>query len=241
MTLTFVQPAERGETRNFVLYGAPGIGKSTHALTAPGPILVLNAEGPNGLTYGRRRFPGTRIDEVAVTGRQVLRDATAAVREDAGKTWRTVVIDTIGEVYRVLVDEYAKGGRPEVQNYGDAGNDVERLVRFLRDEPVNLVVVAHEEMTDGPDGPLLMPVCGGKKLAPKVCAMADHVAYVGRVQVGEGDDAAPKWLGQLAPGAGRYAKDRGGALGLAREIDLGEWLSVIVGDESPAPTTKKGR
>lgn len=241
MTLTFVQPQERGETRNFVLYGPPGTGKTTHALTAPGPCLVVNAEGPNGLAFGRRMFGDQHVAEVAVEGRQTLRDVMVFVKGDAGRTYPTVIIDTIGEVYRVLVDENAGDGRPAVADYGDAGNDVERFVRFLRDQPVNLVIVAHEEMTDGPDGPLMMPLCGGKKLPAKVCAMADHVAYIGRVQASEEDP--PAWVGQLVPGRERYAKDRGGALGAVRPVNLTEWLAAISGDgaDGNKKSTTKGR
>jgi hypothetical protein len=239
--LTFVDSVESDKlatTSNFLIFGPPGIGKSAGSGTAPGPILYLNAEGHGRAKYARK-LHGDKLREVAVTGKDVLREAMLAVKDDPSK-WGTVVLDTAGETYRVLVDEAAGGnGTPLVQHYGEAGNTLDRFVRFMRDQPVNLVVVSHEEMTDGPDGPLLMPGGFGNKLPPKVCGYVDYVGYVGVVGPDDGDKGIERRVAQFTPGRGRYAKDSEGALGPVRDLDIEAWLDRIAGAPVAAPSRRK--
>lgn len=226
MALTYIEASERKATRNIVLYGPPGSGKTAGALTAPGPVLLANAEGETASEFPKRlnSADGKVIREVAVTGKDVLRDVMLALKDNADG-FKTVVVDTSGEAYRILTDEASGGKTPQVQHYGDAGYILERFYRYLRDLPLNVVIVAHEEMVDGPDGEQLMPQAGGKKLTPKVCGMVDIVAYVRAVApADDSDDRRVRYFGQMQPGRNRYAKDRNGALGAFRELDLTEWI-----------------
>ena len=59
MALQFVDPQDKPATLNAVLYGAPGSGKTTGSLSAPGPILYVNAEGTNAAMFARRFHVGT--------------------------------------------------------------------------------------------------------------------------------------------------------------------------------------
>ncbi len=221
-------------TLNVLLFGPPGIGKSTGAASSPGPILYLNVEGQGGIRFARRLYGDAKIAEVAITGKRDLDDAYLTLR-DGKHPYKTVVLDSVGELYRVLTDEGAgatnttpgRGATPQIQHYGDAGLIVERFVRALRDLPINVVLVAHEITTKTADGPILMPDCGGNpdtgKLHRKTCAMVDVVAYVG---VQRADDGTATYMGQLAPGGGRYAKDRNGGLGVVRALDVSEWIAT---------------
>lgn len=223
--------AGSGAGENFLLYAGPGVGKTTGAVaTAPADraVLLVNAETANATRYARQmaRANGIHVDHVRVTSKDDLRDVMTALRADNGETWGTVVSDPITELYRILVDEACGGnGMPKVQHYGEAGTQLERYARFLCGLPnVTSILVTHEEVTDGPDGPLLMPACGGKKLPGILTAMVDHVGYVGAVTDEQGNT---RRVVQFAPGRNRYAKCRGGALSAVEDLAVAVWLDKI--------------
>lgn len=223
MTLDFVKPSAVEPTQNILIYGAPGTGKTVGACSAPGPILVLNGEGQGGLRRAREIHGADKIREVAVTGKGVLDAAYLYLRDRKGGE-KTVVIDTVGEVYRILLEEIG-GERPTLQNWGDVNTLIERFVRALRDLDINVVLVAHEELVaDGTTGETMrQPVTGGKKLPAQLMAQVDVVAYAGVVQR---ENAEPEYVAQLVSGAGRHAKDRSGRLGTTRPVNLTEWIAT---------------
>jgi hypothetical protein len=230
MSLTFVEPTTGSPTMNSLLYGPPGTGKTTGACSAPGPILVVNAEGPSALHYARQVNATTEIHEVAFEGRETLDEVYLHMR-DGSAPEKTVVIDSLGEVYRSLLERMG-GDRPTLQQYGDANLIVERCVRALRDLPVHVVLVAHEQLDDQEGEIVRRPSTGGKKLPEIVMAMMDVVAYTGVIP--ETEDAPRRYVGQLVEANGRRAKDRSGLLGKSRDLNLSEWASASAGP--PAST-----
>lgn len=220
---TFVTPTQVDPTLNVLIYGAPGSGKTVGATTAPGPVVVLNAEGPGALRKSRELHGDAKIREIAITGKADLDGAYLWLR-DGGDGTKTVVVDTVGEVYRILLEEQG-GDTPSLQHYGHVNTTIERFVRALRDLPMNVVLVCHEELiSDGTTGETIrQPVTGGKKLPAQLMAQVDVVAYT---KVVPQDDGAPEYMAQLVNGSGRLGKDRSGRLGAARPIDITDWVTT---------------
>jgi len=232
--LTFVEPTEVEPTLNILLYGPPGTGKTMGACSAPGPILVLNAEGPGAIRYARN-FYGDKIREVVFTGEETLTEAFLYLREGTGGE-KTVIVDTIGEVYRVLLEQIG-GERPKIQHYGDVNTKLERFVRALRDLSINVVLIAHEQVDDSEGEATRRPMTGGKKLPEQIMAQADVVAYTGVVPA---TDSEPRrYVGQLVEGLGRRAKDRSGSLGDSRDLDLTEWIEIATSTNGNNKETKE--
>lgn len=235
MTMSFVNPTSAPETMNFLLYGPPGSGKSTGALSAPGPVLVLNAEGPGGIRFGRRKFGDEKIREVAIEGKKTLDETYLYLREHKGGE-KTVVLDPVGETHRLLLEEMAGDGRATLPQWGDVQVIIERFVRALRDLALNVVLVCHEEIQrDEQTGETMrMPLTGGRKLPAILTAQVDIVGYTGVVIKGE---EPPQYMAQLVSANGRYGKDRSGLLGVTREVDLTEWIATAT--PRPKPVERK--
>lgn len=233
--LSFVQPATAFETFNVLLYGPGGSGKTIAATSAPGPILVLNAEGPGGLA--KARSLGREIREVAFEGQRTFRPFCEYVKGGAEGA-QTVVVDTVAKMYEAIIKELG-GSKPQIQHYGQANAAIKELVLFLRDQPINVVLVCHEKIDDQEGDRIVRPLTGGQQLPEILVGEVDVVAYCGEVPATE--DAPKRWVGQLEQLRGRRAKDRSGSLGSYRDLDLTEWLSVyresLTPDTSDVPFT----
>lgn len=239
--LTFVEPAAR-TTLNALLYGGPGSGKSTGALGAPGPVLLLNAEGASGPAFARKLYGDDQIHEVKMTGAQALDDFLVHIRR--GCKEKTAVLDSMGEIYKVLVEDIAgrasgqlRGAKPQIQHYGEASQILERLVRDLRDQPINVVLICHEIASPTHDGTVeWLPFTGTNNTTPgaKFSAMVDVVGYCVTV---EQETGPPKRMAQVIDGKGRRGKNREGVLGIATELDVGEWVAKYAVHDNP--TTKE--
>lgn len=232
MTLTFVTPSTESKPLKVLLYGPPGNGKTAGACSAPGPILYLNAEGPDALTFSRKVFGDEKIREVAFSGKDTLRDAYLYAK-DPKNGIETFVVDSLGEIYRMLLEEVG-GERATLQNYGDVNTLIERFCRSLRDLPLHVVLVAHEEIADMEGELIRRPVTGGKKLPEILMAMMSTVAYCAVIP--ETDGTPARYVAQLVQANGRRAKDRSGKLGKSRDLDLTEWISVMRSDVTETET-----
>jgi len=217
----FVDATEAPPTLNLCLYGPGGTGKTVAACSAPGPVVVANAEGPGALRFAREMY-GDKIREVEVTGAETLDEIYLYLKEGKGKE-KTVVIDTVGEVYGAMLANFG-GARPSLQNYGDTNTKIERFVRALRDLPINVVLICHEQVDDGDGEITRRPMTGGKKLPEIIVAQMDVVAYTGVIPAT--DDQPVRYVGQLIEAGGRRAKDRTGKLGDIRDLDLTDWINT---------------
>ena len=229
-------PIQQHPFANVVLYGPAGTSKTTGALSAPTPLLLLNAEGENASKYGRVKYPG--ISEIPVPrdggARDLLDEAYLWLRDTpAGRQTKTTVLDSLSEIHAAVLRDMAKDpDHPTLPERGDTNTWLERYAMSLRDLPMNVVLVCHEiwtkdevtgviERSPNPGSP---NVAFGKKFTGP---FADIVGYTARVD----ENGETKFMAQLVDGNGRRAKNRGGVLGKFAELNLTEWFALLGGSE----------
>lgn len=261
MTLTFVddaQIAQIDQRISVLLYGPKGVGKTTGAASAPGPIVYGNADAPGRLRYARRQHYGKDIREVRIMGRPTPKDPPTArktledlflyVRDNPDV--QTVVLDPLARIHDLVLDDIG-GQRPTLQDRGDSGQWLERYVGALLELPVNLVLVAHDlgykvATGDGGDEVFeIFPFCGSKSnpgLAKNLMRPLDVVAFCGVIKPETETELFPSGthVAQLFHGGGRQGADGLGVLGDVAVLDLSAWVAAnAAAGEGPAGGTEK--
>ena len=242
MALEFQDPPS-GVKPNVLLYGSTKVGKSWGAASAPGPILYINTDRPNAVA----KVWDLNHEKMLVPRWQGLSTLIDSVHLVQGKhDYETVVLDTVGDTYRSLVEEFSgRALRPQIGYYGDAGIHIERFCRAMCENPsVHFVCVCHElPVKDEESGGMeRLPFTGSTSnptLGQKLSAMVDVVGYCGTSTDEEGET---KYMAQLVNSKGRRGGDRFDLLGAARTIDLTEWFDLIAAGgkvDPPKKTTKK--
>jgi hypothetical protein len=231
MTLEFVPAPEATPTINVCLIGPPKVGKSTGAASAPGPVLYVNCDLPTAIRFARQKYP-KGVGEVKFEGMETIADVTHEVYRSEKVRFHTVVVDPVGECYRILLDEISKGSvRPSLPQYQAVSFHLERFCRALCEAPINAVFVCHDHPVrdEGSDEILQLPWTGSTnpKLGRQLMGMVDVVGFAGVIETEDG----PRYAAQLVPGKGRPGGDRFNVLADpktgGRDLDLTEWVETI--------------
>lgn len=226
--LLFESPPAVPAAFNVLLYGPPKTGKSTAAATAPGPILWVNAEGGGALAHARKvaRQRGTEILEVKLDRKDdamgKLREVLKYVKDHEGQVG-TVVVDTLAKTRASLIKQIVQpGAKNSYQQFGEVADVIRDFVLYLRDAPVNLVLIAHQDIADE-DGERIVRALIGGALTEEIPGEVDVIAYTHSFTDEEGER---RYVGQLVEAKGRIAGDRSGGLGNVRDLDITEWLTA---------------
>lgn len=156
-----------------LLYGESGTGKTTFWATFPGPILSIVCSGGN--QPGELRSVNTpeyrkKIDQVALTSSEEMRDLIAHVRD--GK-YKTVVLDHASGLQDLILKELLgleeipvqkSFGLASMQIYAQCAQMCKEYMRGLLSTDLHVVIVAHQRTfggkDDGLDPDLIKPTVG---------------------------------------------------------------------------------
>lgn len=147
------------ERINMVIYGPPGLGKSSLAFTAEAPIVLDFDNGAHRAAH--------RKDVVRVSEWSDVADITA----DDLAPYKTVVVDTAGRALDALtVDiirtnpKHGRGGALTLQGFGELKARFIAFLKLLNSFGKDVVLVAHmDEQRSGDDVIERLDVQGGSK------------------------------------------------------------------------------
>lgn len=226
-TLDYVD-AQDTHALTAILYGPAKQGKTAGALSAPGPILYVNADRKSAARFARRLHGPDKFREIEFKGRPTMELVERKARTNE-EGFKTIVIDTGGRAFdRVMQD--VGGLSPQVQHWGQVQTLFERWIAALCRSGLNIVLVCHEQIDDTDDDLLRQPMIGSKKFPAKVMGLVEIIGYCAFVEGGTLEDGTvvpDRYMAQLVQRNGRRAGDATGVLGKARELDLSEWAATI--------------
>lgn len=241
------------QTLAAVIHGESGAGKSYFGSTAPGPRLILDAEGGSRFIKAnkRRTLPNGKTTWNPLTEEPPVDDGTwdACFVEIlnwqqfyAAYQWlasgqhgfKSVIIDSITEVQKRLVDDVAGVDQPTLQDWGTIGRQLEDMIRKFRDltrhqtVPVNVVFLALAHLRDGETRPFLKG-----QLELSLPAFVDVVGFLYTEASTDPNDNGKLLRRMLIEPYNKIiAKDRTGALvekygAIVTDASFDTWLDIL--------------
>ena len=172
---------------SMILYGSPGVGKTTLALSAPDPILIDFDRGMSRVKAQHRK-PAIFCN----TYEEVLND----IQSPAMKDFQTIVVDTGGSFITFLQDwamrsdpkvNRQKNGAISLKGFGAVKQEFVRFTNYVKDSmDKNLIYVFHSQEQSDKDGNAtqrLMCEGAAKNIVWTPCDFGGYVQMIGNQRV----------------------------------------------------------
>lgn len=180
-----------------LIYGQPGVGKTSLALSAPKPLLI---DFDNGLRRVAKQY---QTDSVQVESYQDLLDIVT--KEDISG-YETIVIDTLGKMIDRIGDWLAisnpkvkqADGQLSMKGWGNVKGEFQRLLKVLDGKNKSVIFIAHEKEEKVGDDVMKRPDVAGSSGKDVV----KELDFMGYMSIKNG-----KRTIDLAPNEAYYAKN----------------------------------
>ena len=147
-----------------IVYGFPGVGKTTLIRTLPNPVILSAEAGLLSLTE-------SDIPYLEIKSMDDLADAFIwLTTTDEGKRFDTICLDSISEIAEVCLSEEKRKTKDGRQSYGALAEIINASIRAFRDIPEkNVFFIAKCEKEQDENGRMLYgPSMPGKSLTQSI-------------------------------------------------------------------------
>lgn len=195
LKITHAADPIRVERLNTVIYGPPGLGKSSLAFTTNTPLLL---DFDNGSHRAANRKDVVRVNDWS--------DVSGITADDLAP-FQTVIVDTAGRALDTLTADiirvnpkHGRGGALTLQGYGELKSRFTSFLKLLNTFGKDVVLIAHmDEQRNGDDIIERLDVQGGSK--GEIYKAADAM---GRLVIADGR----RWL-RFSPTDAAFGKNPG--------------------------------
>lgn len=196
---------------HMIVYGEPGIGKTTFAAESSNAILFDCERGT--------KYLGLRGIDIDIGHVQDYEDARQGIYKIVkGDKYDTVIIDPVGELMDKIKQDITGGknsklvqsdGTPTMAGWGMMKEKFISLLKWLRDSGKNVIVVAHVEEKED-EGRIVKRPKIQTKVSEDMIGMFDIVGYM---QMGRDKEGNKHRIITVDPESDKFvAKDRTGQL-----------------------------
>lgn len=155
-------------TVKIMIYGQPGTGKTTLALSAPKPLLLDFDGGVHRVNFGHQ------CDTLPV---QSWSEAVEVLNEDLS-AYNTIVVDTVGKMMDYLIDSVEKAGIVGWKKWEKINEGFASFTRNLSNKGKHIIFVAHRDTRkEGDDATVFIPSLREKNYTAIVTEL-DLLGYV---------------------------------------------------------------
>jgi phage nucleotide-binding protein len=180
-----------------LIYGQPGIGKTSLALSSPKPLLI---DFDNGLRRVAKQY---QTDSVQIESYQDLIDI---LEKENISSYETIVIDTLGKVIDRIGDWLSlfnpkikqSDGQLSMKGWGNVKGEFQRLLKLLENKNKSVIFIAHEKEEKVGDEVMKRPDVAGSS-GKDIVKELDFMGYMSM--------KGGKRTIDLAPNEAYYAKN----------------------------------